>query len=274
MQGRKNEVKKRQAGSEEKPVQVSVIMPAYRCADTIAEALESALMQDVSLEVIVVNDCSPDALDAVMERYRDDARVRYVHNTRNLGASGSRNRGVSLARGTYIAFLDADDRWVQGKLKKQLALLQKEDAVLCSTGRELLTPAGVRTGRVIGVQPVITYRMLLRHNSINCSSVLLRAEVAREFPMEHEDSHEDYILWLRILKKYGRAVAINEPLLLYRLSAGGKSGSKLQSARMTYLVYRYVGLGPVRSAFCFAAYAVNGVWKYGKAYIRGALLKS
>ena len=87
--------------------------------------------------------------------------------------------------------------------------------------------------------------------------------------MEHEDSHEDYITWLRILKKYGRASAVNEPFLKYRLSSGGKSGSKLKSARMTYLAYRYAGFGALQAAFWFCAYAVNGVLKYGHAYLSG-----
>ena len=118
------------------------------------------------------------------------------------------------------------------------------------------------TGKVIGVKEQITYRDLLRHNSINCSSVLLRTEVAREFPMEHEDSHEDYITWLRIMKKYGIAIGINEPLLKYRLTNSGKSGSKLKSAVMTFRVYRYMGFSWPKSAVCFISYALHGVWKY------------
>ncbi len=217
---------------EETPI-VSVIMPAYRCAGTIRQAIDSVLVQDVPLELIVVNDTSPDDLDAVMQRMRIDPRVRSGKMS-ITSAPGSRNRGVSMARGRYVAFLDADDWWEEDKLKKQLEASGRTRAVLCSTGSELLTPDGRQTGGVIGVPEEITYRKLLHHNCINCSSVVLRTDVAREFPMEHEDSHEDYILWLRILKKYGWAVAVNEPLLKYRLSSKGKSGSKLQSARMTY----------------------------------------
>lgn len=246
---------------------VSVIMPAYRCAGTIDTAIVSVLEQEVELELIVINDQSPDQLDQVMAGYGGDSRVRYVKNEKNLGAAGSRNRGVRMARGKYIAFLDADDWWEPGKLAAQIALMEKKKVVLCSTGRELVTPEGQPTGRVIGVKEEITYRDLLRHNCINCSSVVLQTEVAREFPMEHEDSHEDYILWLRILKKYGRAAAIDEPLLKYRLTAKGKSGSKLKSAKMTYRAYRYAGFGRGKALLCFLAYAMNGVWKYGRAYL-------
>lgn len=245
----------------EKPL-VSVIMPAYRCAECICLAIDSALMQDVPLEILVINDCSPDHLDTVMERYRDVPEVKYIKNEQNLGAAQSRNRGVSLARGEYVAFLDSDDQWIAGKLKKQLELLQKSGAVLCATAREQMTPEGVSTGRVIPVAEEITYRDLLKHNSIACSSVLMKTPVAKEFPMHHEDSHEDYIMWLEILSKYGRAVGINEPLLLYRTSSTGKSGSKLHSAKMTFKVYRYMGFGPLKSLGCFCSYALHGVYKH------------
>lgn len=245
---------------------ISVIMPAYRCSQTIEKAIDSALGQDVSLEILVLNDQSPDDLDQVMERYQEEPAVRYIRNEINLGAAATRNKGVQLARGKYTAFLDSDDWWEAGKLKKQLDLMQREQVVLCSTGRELVTPEGKLTGRIIGVREQITYRSLLLHNCINCSSVLMKTEVAREFPMEHEDSHEDYIMWLRVLKKYKRAAAVNEPLLKYRLTTRGKSGNKLQSAKMTYRAYRYAGFGRIPALFWFCAYAVNGVLKYAKAY--------
>ena len=130
-----------------------------------------------------------------------------------------------------------------------------------------MTPAGVRTGRVIGVKRHITYRDLLRSNCINCSSVVLRAELAARYPMEHEDSHEDYITWLKLLHDGGYAVGIDEPLLYYRLSNSGKSGSKRKSAGMTYKAYRYAGLGRGRAGLCFVSYALHGLLKYARSYL-------
>ena len=241
---------------------VSVVMPAYNCAASIGASIESVLCQDVPLELIVVNDRSPDDLDAAMAKYLTDERVVYVTNEQNMGAAMSRNRAMEMARGKYIAFLDSDDIWLPGKLKKQVELLEQSGNVLCCTARALMTPEGVDDGRIIPVAEVITYRDLLRHNSIGCSSVLIRTEAAREFPMGHEDSHEDYIMWLQVLRKYGDARGINEPLLRYRLSNTGKSGSKLHSAKMTFMVYRYMGFSLPKSLLCFASYAINGVKKY------------
>lgn len=247
---------------------VSVIMPAYNCIATVGAAIDSALAQEVPLEVIVVDDCSPQDLTEVLAPYREDPRVKILRNETNLGAAGSRNVGVVAATGEYIAFLDADDIWAPEKLQKQLALIREKDSVLCATARELMTPEGELTGRVIPVKETITYKELLKHNSINCSSVLMKAEVAKAFPMEHEDSHEDYILWLKVLQKYGFACAVNEPLLRYRLSNTGKSGSKLHSAKMTFKVYRYMGFGTVSACLLFASYAFHGVMKYALSFLK------
>lgn len=241
---------------------VSVVMPAYNCAASIGDSIESVLCQDVPLELIVVNDRSPDDLDAAMEKYLSDERVVYVTNQVNMGAAMSRNRAMEMARGKYIAFLDSDDIWLPGKLKKQVELLEQSGNVLCCTARALMTPEGVDDGRILPVAEVISYKDLLRHNSIACSSVLIRTEAAREFPMGHEDSHEDYIMWLQVLRKYGDARGINEPLLRYRLSNTGKSGSKLHSAKMTFKVYRYMGFSLPMTLWCFLHYAINGIKKY------------
>lgn len=258
---------KRASGEEMRPA-VSVIMPVYNGEKYIARAVQSVYAQDVPLELIVIDDGSADGTREVLIPWENRPDFVYIKNERNLGAAGSRNRGVSVAKGRYVAFLDADDWWEEDKLKKQLEVLCRTGAVLCCTGRELVTPDGKQTGRIIGVKEKITYRMMLHQNWINCSSAVMKTEIAKEFPMEHEEGHEDYILWLKILKKYGWAAGVNEPLLKYRLTAKGKSGNKLHSAKMTYDSYRYAGLGRLKSALCFCAYAANGVKKYTAAYLQ------
>lgn len=248
---------------------VSVIIPAYNCTRFIGMALDSALIQDVPMEIIVINDCSRDNLDSFMEQYRKYPEIRYLKNEKNMGVAKTRNRGVSLARGKYIAFLDADDYWEKDKLKKQLKLIQEKNAVICSTARELMNPDGTLTGYIIPVKTEFTYRDLRLQNQINCSSVLIKTEVAKEFPMHHDDSHEDYLMWLEVLEKYGKGYAINEPLLKYRVSAKGKSGPKWNSAKMTYRTYKYMGFGFFRTAVYFANYAFHGLRKYFFWFLRG-----
>ena len=243
---------------------VTVVIPARNAAGYICQALESVYAQDVPVQVIVIDDGSEDQTVRCLEPYRDREDFTLIMNRSPQGPARCRNMGTELARSEYIAFLDADDWWEKGKLKAQLEILAKSGCVLCTTGRELMEPDGTPTGRYIPVSDRISYRNLLRHNSINCSSVVVRRDAMLEFPMEHDgDSHEDYITWLKMLKKYGTAVGIDRPFLKYRLSKGGKSRNKLRSALMTYRAYRYAGIPAVRSAGCFVSYTLHGLWKYG-----------
>lgn len=125
-----------------------------------------------------------------------------------------------------------------------------------------MRPDGSASGKTVEVPEQTDYNMLLRTNHIPCSSVLLKTEVAREFPMCHDELHEDYIMWLQITRKYGAASGINEPLLKSRLSEGGKSRNKWKSAKMQYGVYRYMGISPAAAFFYMGCYMVNGIRKY------------
>lgn len=248
--------------SQKELIQVSVIIPVHNGAAFIARALDSVMKQDVPLEVIIIDDGSTDELAMILDPYLKFPGIRLIRNSHNIGVAESRNKGVRAARGEFIAFLDCDDWWEPRKLKRQLKLMEETGCVLCATGRRLVTPDGKTTEKVIGVKESLSYKDLLFQNPINCSSVVIKRNVAVAFPMGHDEYHEDYIMWLQILKHYHKACAINEPLLNYRLSSMGKSGSKLQSARMTFRVYRHMGFGIIKSMFCFAGYVINGVRKY------------
>lgn len=249
-------------------VLVSVVIPVHNCAHLVCQAIDSALIQDVPMEILVLDDGSTDNLDEVMLRYRDEPRVRYLKNEHQMGVARTRNRAVEMAKGNYIAYLDADDYWMPGKLHKQLCLMATTGAVLCSTARELILTDGTPTGHVIPVKPLITYSRQLLHNQINCSSVLIKTEVAKEFPMHHDDSHEDYLMWLEVLEKYQFACAVNQPLLKYRISTTGKSGVKIKSAKMTFKVYRYMGFGFFKSCMCFCSYMFHGLLKWNEILFR------
>ena len=207
----KNAAIKRASGEEMRPA-VSVIMPVYNGEKYIAQAVQSVYAQNIPLELIVLDDGSVDGTWKALIPWENRPDFCLYKNERNLSAAGSRNRGVSVAKGRYVAFLDADDWWEEGKLAAQLAALEMTGDVICSTGRDLMNPDGTSTGKYISVKSRLDYHELLKHNSINCSSVLILREVALEFPMEHDDSHEDYITWLKVVRKYGHATGINRPL--------------------------------------------------------------
>ncbi len=246
---------------------ISVIIPSYNSAQYVGQAVKSALNQTIQeeVEVIVIDDASGDhTQEAVKEISATMAKrsLIYCRNEKNLGVAETRNKGIRMAKGEYIAFLDADDWWDLEKLGMQADLIKKRDCPFVFSGRELMDANGEPTGKIIDVPNSASYKTLLLTNCVPCSSVLMKTSVAREFYMSHDELHEDYIMWLRVLKKYGEAFAVKKPLLKSRLSEGGKSRNKLESAKMHYKVYRLMGIPAWKSIWFFLCYAVNGVRKY------------
>ncbi len=243
-------------------IEVSVVIPVYNCEKYIAAALSSVKEQKTKWECIIIDDCSTDGTAGLIEPFLEDTRFRYVRNESNMGVAAGRNLGVSLAQGRYVAFLDGDDYWTADKLEKQYRLMEDKQAVISSTGRELMDEDGSLSGRIIGIPEIISYKKLLRSNVLNTSGVMVRRDVILRYPMSQDHLHEDYITWLMILREYDSAYGINEPLLKYRVVKGSKSSDKLKSAKMTYGVYRYMGYSRLRALYYFCFYAVHGVLKY------------
>lgn len=259
-------IQEKKGGQVVKPL-VSVVIPAYNCEGVLPKAIESVCKQEIPLELIVIDDASQDMTKSVILECKNCFQKHYIqwklvfHET-NQGVAATRNEGVSLATAPYVAFLDSDDWWADGKLNKQLSLLDETGCVLCSTAREFVTSKGITTEHKVYVPERITYDMLLHENVINCSSVVAKTDVLREFPMGHDNCHEDYITWLQILKKYGDVCAINEPLLMYRRSNSSKSSNKLKSAWMHYNSLRVVGIHPIKAFWYFCFYVVRGFAKH------------
>jgi len=252
---------------DKKPL-VSVVMASYNGAKYIDDSVNSVLIQNVPLELIFINDFSDDNTDEIIGDYlKKYDNIIYLKNEKSLGVAKTRNRGVSVSKGKYIAFLDVDDIWIKGKLKRQIDLIEKNNAVFSYTARELILDNGYDTKRFVPVFEKITYRQLLKTNSIPCSSVVLLKSVAEEFPMRNGNFHEDYLNWLQILNKYHVAYGINEPLLKYRLSPEGKSRNKIKSAVMTYRVHRGLNFNMFLAFYYTFYHLLNGIKKYSKSYL-------
>lgn len=251
------------SGSDKTPI-ISVIMPVFNGEAFLEKAIFSVLSQGLDLELVVVEDCSTDGSRELLTVLAEqDSRIRLILMEQNSGVAACRNRGVSEAKGAYVAFLDCDDWWEPGKLQMQLALMQETGCAVSCTAREFAEADGRLTGRIVPVQERITYRDLLRVNSIALSSSMVRTEIARKFPMEHDDCHEDYMMWLNMLKTHGEARGINLPLLKYRRSPQAKTGNKLKSAQMHYKSLRKHGISPLPACLHFVQYAVNGLIHHG-----------
>lgn len=253
---------------------ISIIMPAYQAEKTIADAIRSVLAQSFQdWELIVIDDCSADNTCGLVEELKKNLpremgeKIRLIKKQKNTGVSESRNLGAEMAQGDWIAFLDSDDLWATDKLEKQMQLLAAHpDAGILFTGSAFIRGNGERSSYVLQVPEEITYRRLLRQNLISCSSVVMRRELFLRHRMQHDELHEDFLLWLKLLKDGVRAYGVNEPLLLYRLSPASKSGNKLHAARMTWRVYRHMGLGFGTSLSCLVSYTLRNTLKYRRIY--------
>ena len=245
---------------------ISIIMPAYNAERYIQEAIQSVLRQSYKYwELLVIDDDSADATSEIAERFtRLDSRIHYIRNEKNLGVAAARNKGVSLASGQWIAFLDSDDCWHPDKLKKQMDFAEKNNVEFVFSGSSFMDKEGRPLKYYLKVPRSISYTELLKQNIISCSSVLIKKTLIADFPMKHaEDLHEDFAVWLQILKnRHIEAFGIDEPLLIYRITSTSKSGNKMKAARMTYRVYRYLGLSPIRAGYYWLWYFYKSIKKY------------
>lgn len=251
---------------------VSIIMPAHNTEQYITQAIESVLAQTwKEWELIIVDDSSSDRTHEIAETYaQKHIQIRVFQNKRNLGPAQTREKGINLAMGLWIAFLDSDDCWEARKLEIQLDVARHQKADFLFTGSSFMDENGNSLSGQLFVPERIGYRQLLKQNVISCSSVLIKKELLFRFPMEAGRFHEDYLLWLRILRDTSiMAVGINKPLLRYRINPSSKSGDKKKSALMTYCVYRALGLGRIQAGYYWCWYVWRSLKKYRKIFRHG-----
>lgn len=245
---------------------VSVVMPAYNAARYIGEAIESVISQSFgNWELIIIDDGSSDGTAQAACRYKErDGRISLYSNDTNLGVSMTRRKGVSISRGEWIAFLDADDVWENVKLEMQLRFACETGAGFTYTGSSFIDGEGRPYGWRMDVPDKSCYKSLLRQNVISCSSVLIKKSLLPPLFPSEQGIHEDFALWLSILKTGTEARGLNEPLLRYRVTAGSKSGDKLKAAAMTYRTYRAAGVPKFASDVNFVLYTLRSLSKYLK----------
>jgi glycosyltransferase involved in cell wall biosynthesis len=224
---------------------VSVIIPAYNVADYLASSVQSVLDQTYAdFEIIIVDDGSRDATAAVATAFKDP-RVRLVRQA-NRGLAGARNTGIRLARGTYLAFLDADDLWHPDKLAAHVGLLESrpevgvtfcQSAFIDDTGSPLnylqrpklddIRPEDVLLRNPVGngSSPVI------RRATLNCIAFVAELHGRPEIFYFDESfrQSEDIECWTRIaLQSAWKFAGIGQALTLYRVNSGGLSANLMK----------------------------------------------
>jgi teichuronic acid biosynthesis glycosyltransferase TuaG len=204
---------------------VSVIMPAYNAQQYIAESIQSVQAQSyTNWELIIVDDNSSDGTAAIINQFvQTDARIKYLFQDR--GKQGkARNMAIKNSRGTYIAFLDADDLWDKSKLEIQVNIIEtRPDIILVFSEGSMLLPDGTTTKMDVKVQQWSWQKdrdLFIIKNQIPILSVLVKKQALIAVNCFSEDlaiqNVEDYHLWIRLLKT-GNFLSVEQPLFYYRI---------------------------------------------------------
>jgi len=203
-----------------------VIIPAYDVAEFIGDALDSVFAQTLTdYEVIVINDGSPDTpkLEQGLAPYM--SRIVYLKQE-NRGVSAARNTGIAAARGSLIAFLDADDVWLPNYLEVQVKRIQADPTIDVLYPNVLMFGGTSETGEefmtICPSSGEVTFeRLLLQEcNVSNCSIARKETLVRAGMFDESLRSVEDFDLWLRVIKAGGRIVYHRDVLARYRRRSG------------------------------------------------------
>lgn len=205
---------------------VSVIIPMYNAQGFIGECLESVIRQDYrNWELFVVDNCSTDKSRGIVSEYaKKDNRIKLIGLESNSGSPARpRNIGIKNAKGKYLAFLDADDLWLEEKISKQVAFLEQHEDIFLLYCRYRIWKNGkviskisppvrkMKSGKIFG-------SLFLFGNFISCATVMYRNKFENGYLFdENPGSMEDFDLWLRISRNENISFIADEPLAIYRV---------------------------------------------------------
>lgn len=236
---------------------VSIIMPAYNCERFIAEAIRSVLAQTYTdWELIIVDDCSTDNTAQIVASF-DDTRIVYQRNEKNVGAALTRNKALQIAKGHYIAFLDADDLWTPEKLEHQIAFMEKN-------GYDFTYTAFRRTDkplRIAGPKHVTRLGMYAFCWPA-CPTVMYNRQKIGLIQITDLRKNNDYAMWLHVIQK-ADCYLLNEELFFYNKHAGSVSDAKISVLlKWHYRLWRQeMNCSPITALFYTGLNAVFGAYK-------------
>ena len=205
-----------------KEIKISVIMSVYNGEEYLSEAIDSVLRQSFSdFELIIINDCSTDRTGEILARYASlDARVKVHPNEVNLRLPSSLNKAISLAKGKYIARMDADDICLPDRLEKQYDFMESHPNIALSSCRFMTLKNGVIASGGCGgkIDHESIKALLLVTNPILHPGIIAKADVIRELGYDKAFTcTEDIELWSRFVMANHEIEILPEYLMIYRL---------------------------------------------------------
>ncbi len=234
---------------------VTVLMPVYNGEKYLREAIESILNQTFTdFEFLIINDGSTDHTEEIILSYNDE-RIKYVKNETNLRLIATLNKGLDLAKGKYIARMDADDISLPERLEKQVAFMEFNHSIGV-LGTWVTTSGLDKNYDILFKKGVANIRFeLFFHNYLHHPTVMLRSEVLRKSALYYDDflHAEDYAFWIK-LATHTQIDIYPEILLKYRLhnsniSEVHKDFQLQQTSEIRKLQLLSLGINPSAATF-------------------------
>lgn len=234
-------------------IEVSVIIPCYNAQDYIGKCIESVLAQTFdNFEILAVDDASSDGTLSCLRSF-DDKRLRIIELGKNSGSPATpRNVGIQQAQGHYIAFLDCDDFWHPDKLDHQIGYMKKNAYQFSCTDYMISGLDGTQYKRK--ARAVAGLRDLLRLNTVGSSTVMVSKDVIADFRFR-DCPHEDYDMWLQILRDQNSVYGLNESLTTYVKRPNSRSSFSLRNLMGLHALFKtYAQVGNLRACLMILRY--------------------
>nr|BFD66467.1 glycosyltransferase family 2 protein [Bdellovibrio sp. HAGR004] len=251
------------SGDQLTPPLVSIITPAYNSEKYISSVIDSVLAQTYSnWELLIIVDAkSKDRTSEIATKAsQQDSRIKVVLDPECNSLSANRNKGLDLAQGLYIAFLDSDDRWLPSKLSTQVQEMQNGQLQISYHSFAVIDEEGHTCGPNRQAKYDVSYHDLLKNNCIGCLTVMAHRDFIKNKRM-HEVRHEDLHFWLQLLEDGGTAKPIQIPLAEYRIRKNSVSENKIQCAIWRWQLYRKLNLPFYKRAYYMTLYIFFAVYK-------------
>ena len=177
---------------------ISVIMPAYNAEKYIDEAILSLIEQSESnWELVVFDDSSKDETAKKLQKWAEkDERIRPIFSAENMGSAIARNRCIEVAKGRYLAFLDADDRWYPEKLRRQIAFMEETGSIVSFTEYDHINEEGEVFQKAEILPDAVTHEMMLKRNWMGCLTVIVDKTAFESVWFPSSRKRQDDALWL------------------------------------------------------------------------------
>lgn len=239
----------------------TVITPVYNSELYIKRVIETVQNQSVSvLEHILIDDGSTDKSSQLLEQFANTYPNVIVLKQKNSGAGKARNAGIAIAKGKYIAFLDADDLWGTKKIENQIGFMERMNYDFTYT--DYFKVIDGKTGVIVPTPSLINYRELLINCPIGCLTAVYNQTSLGKMYMSDIRQGQDWSLWLKITRLGIVAYRSPECDAYYTVSKDSLSSFKLKKLINMFKIYRYSEkLSIIKSLWFLSCHSVNRLRK-------------